>query len=82
MILLVAKFICTQMKVVYNTKSIKILILQFKGQKKLTMTTYLECDSIVDDHGFSKHIWGVLWIGQLSIQIEPEVGVIVHLLVS
>lgn len=46
------------------------------------MTTYLECDSIVDDHGFSKHIWGVLWIGQLSIQIEPEVGVIVHLLVS
>lgn len=46
------------------------------------MTTYLECDSIVDDHGFTKHIRGVLWIGQLSIQIEPEVGVIVHLLVA
>lgn len=46
------------------------------------MTPYLECDSIVDDHGFTKHIRGVLWIGQLSIQVEPEVGVIVHLLVS
>lgn len=46
------------------------------------MVTNLESDSIVDDHGFTKHIGRILGIGQLGIKIKPEVRIVVYFLVS
>ena len=53
------------------------LLLEFLCDK-----TYLECDSVVNDHGFPKHIGRVLRVGELCVQVKSEVGVIVHLFVS
>ena len=44
--------------------------------------THLQCDSVVDDHGLAKDVGAVLGVGQLGVEIQPEVFIIVHLLVS
>lgn len=46
------------------------------------MDTNLESDSIVDDHGFTKHIGRILGIGQFGIKIKSEVRIVVYFLVS
>lgn len=52
------------------------------------MATTLTCrcgaalTRVVDHHGFPKHGRAVSGVGQLGVQVEPEVGVVVHLLVS
>ena len=46
------------------------------------MSPYLEGDSVVDDHGHTKHIGGVLGVCKLGVKIESEARIIIHLLVS
>lgn len=37
---------------------------------------------VVDDHGLAEHGRRVPRVGQLGVEVEPEVGVVVHLLVT
>ena len=61
-------------------------IRQVKGMSRnnehTSRQTHLQCDSVVDDHGLAKDVGAVLGVGQLGVEIQPEVFIIVHLLVS
>lgn len=49
--------------------------------KKLIFKTF-QCDSVVYDHRFSKDVWRVFGISNLSVEVQTEIWIIVDLLVT
>lgn len=37
---------------------------------------------IINDNGFSEHRWGVFGVSKFGVEVQFEVGIIVHLLVT